>query len=51
LCSHHHGLKTYQEWALVDGTGQRAMVPPDHPRHPHHAGHASRAAAATGPPG
>lgn len=36
LCTHHHHLKTYDGWALVDGTGSRPMVPPDHPRHPHH---------------
>jgi hypothetical protein len=34
LCGHHHDLKTYFEWALVEGTGQRPMVPPDDPRHP-----------------
>ncbi len=33
-CTHHHDLKTYQGWALVDGTGKRPMVPPDDPRHP-----------------
>jgi hypothetical protein len=34
LCGHHHDLKTYLGWALVAGTGQRPMVPPDDPRHP-----------------
>jgi hypothetical protein len=34
LCPHHHRLKTHQGWALVPGTGKRAMVPPDDPRHP-----------------
>jgi hypothetical protein len=34
LCGHHHDLKTYFGWALVDGTGKRPMVPPDDPRHP-----------------
>ncbi len=30
------GLKTYEGWSLVDGTGPRAFVPPDHPDHPDH---------------
>jgi hypothetical protein len=34
LCPHHHRLKTHYGWALVAGTGKRAMVPPDDPRHP-----------------
>ena len=34
LCSHHHDLKTIDNWALVDGRGKRAFVPPDDPRHP-----------------
>ena len=34
LCSFHHELKTYQDWALVDGVGKRPMVAPDDPRHP-----------------
>lgn len=37
----HHGLKTTQNWALVEGTGKRAFVPPDDPRHPRHASRAS----------
>jgi hypothetical protein len=36
LCSHHHGRKTRDRWALVPGTGKRPMVPPDDPRHPRH---------------
>jgi hypothetical protein len=34
LCPHHHGLKTRKGWALEEGTGKRALVPPDDPRHP-----------------
>lgn len=34
LCPHHHRLKTHKSWALVDGVGKRAFVPPDDPRHP-----------------
>jgi hypothetical protein len=34
LCAHHHGLKTREHWALVEGRGKRAFVPPDDPRHP-----------------
>jgi hypothetical protein len=34
LCSHHHDLKTRKGWALVEGTGKRAFVPPDDRRHP-----------------
>jgi hypothetical protein len=34
LCAHHHDLKTYQDWALIEGSGRRPMVPPDDPRHP-----------------
>jgi len=37
LCSHHHDGKSLDGWALVDGRGTRAFVPPDHPRHPRHA--------------
>jgi hypothetical protein len=36
LCSHHHSLKTRDNWALVDGTGKRPFVPPTDPRHPNH---------------
>ena len=42
LCRHDHRLKTNHGWALVDGTGTRPMVPPDHPDHPHNAHHTSR---------
>jgi hypothetical protein len=34
LCAHHHDLKTRSGWALVEGTGKRPIVPPEHPRHP-----------------
>ena len=34
LCPFHHGLKTTKNWALVEGRGNRAFVPPDDPRHP-----------------
>jgi hypothetical protein len=34
LCTHDHSLKTLYRWALVPGTGQRDLVPPDDPRHP-----------------
>jgi len=34
LCSHHHDLKTRDDWALVEGRGKRPFVPPDDPRHP-----------------
>jgi Domain of unknown function (DUF222) len=36
LCSHHHDLKTREDWALVDGSGKRPFVSPDDPRHPRH---------------
>ena len=36
LCRHHHGKKTHHGWALVEGKGKRAFVPPDDPRHPNH---------------
>jgi hypothetical protein len=38
LCTHDHRLKTHAGWALVEGTGRRPFVPPDHPRHPENAG-------------
>jgi len=31
LCKHDHYLKTYCGWLLVEGTGRREFVPPDHP--------------------
>lgn len=34
LCEHDHRLKTTSGWSLVEGTGCRPMVPPDHPDHP-----------------
>ncbi len=34
LCTHHHRWKHSAGWALVDGVGKRAMVPPHDPRHP-----------------
>ena len=37
LCPFHHGLKTRKGWMLVEGTGKRAFVAPEHPRHPQHA--------------
>jgi hypothetical protein len=36
LCHHHHGLKTTKGWALVEGRGKRAFVPPEDERHPGH---------------
>jgi hypothetical protein len=45
LCPHHHRLKTHHGWALVEGTGKRAMVPPDDPRHPDNQRHAAPTAA------
>jgi hypothetical protein len=36
LCSFHHDRKTLDGWALVEGRGKRAFVPPDDPRHPRH---------------
>ncbi|WP_346926499.1 DUF222 domain-containing protein [uncultured Arthrobacter sp.] len=41
LCSHHHDLKTIDNWALVDGRGKRAFVAPDDPRHPRRAARAA----------
>ncbi|HEX4777833.1 MAG TPA: hypothetical protein VFW74_13735, partial [Acidimicrobiia bacterium] len=34
LCTFHHDLKHREGWSLVDGTGKRPMVAPDHPDHP-----------------
>jgi hypothetical protein len=54
LCSFHHDLKTRLGWALAQGKGKRAFVPPDDPRHPSYReppGEQPRPdAAATGPP-
>ena len=41
LCSHHHDLKTIDNWALVDGRGKRAFVAPRDPRHPGRSGRAA----------
>ncbi|MGH9033493.1 MAG: hypothetical protein ACRDZV_15320, partial [Acidimicrobiia bacterium] len=43
LCSHHHDRKTRDGWALVEGRGKRAFVPPDDPRHPRHPGRCAAA--------
>jgi hypothetical protein len=34
LCPKHHDDKTYNGWSLVEGSGKREFVPPDHPDHP-----------------
>jgi 5-methylcytosine-specific restriction endonuclease McrA len=34
LCTHCHRLKTHRGWALLEGRGRRAFVPPSDPRHP-----------------
>ena len=34
LCPFHHGKKTRDRWALVEGRGKRAFVPPGDARHP-----------------
>jgi hypothetical protein len=41
LCGHHHRKKTNDGWALVEGRGKRAFVPPGNPRHPGRANGAS----------
>lgn len=38
LCPHHHRMKTYKGWMLVEGKGKRAFVAPDDPRHPRYHG-------------
>jgi hypothetical protein len=43
LCTHHHRLKTHDNWGLVDGIGKRSFVPPDDPRHPRSPGGPTRA--------
>ena len=50
LCGHDHRLKTNEGWALVEGTGKRLFVPPDHPDHPRHAQRHRRSAIASHPP-
>ena len=32
LCKHHHDLKTYDNWALIEGTGPRLRSPVWRPR-------------------
>jgi Domain of unknown function (DUF222) len=39
LCRHHHRKKTQDGWALVEGKGKRAFVPPDDSRHPRFSRH------------
>lgn len=34
LCPFHHDLKTYADWALVEGEGKCPLVPPWDQRHP-----------------
>ena len=51
LCDHHHDLKTYEGWQLVDGTGRRPMVPPSDTRHPNPAGAGAGAEAGAGDAG
>jgi hypothetical protein len=34
FCGHHHDKKPYDGWALIEGVGKRAFVPPTDPRHP-----------------
>ena len=41
LCGHHHDLKTYDGWELVEGTGIRRFVPAHDPLHPRRLGNAS----------
>ena len=45
LCVPCHRRKTHHSWALIDGTGTRPMVPPDHPDHPR-----TKPASGTDPP-
>jgi hypothetical protein len=42
LCTPDHRKKTHHGWALIEGTGRRAFVPPDDPRHPDHSDHEQR---------
>lgn len=49
-CTHHHHLKTRENWAFVEGAGKRPFVPPDDPRPPRNA-HAPPQAARLGPVG
>jgi 5-methylcytosine-specific restriction endonuclease McrA len=34
LCPHHHALKTYRGWRVIDENGNRDLVPPDDPDPP-----------------
>jgi 5-methylcytosine-specific restriction endonuclease McrA len=34
VCPHHHVLKTYFRWKVVDKRGNWNLVPPDHPDPP-----------------
>jgi hypothetical protein len=45
-----HHRKTHDGWALVEGTGRRPLVPPDHPRHPDNTGHTGASPPAAGAP-
>jgi len=36
LCCRCHDLKSNHNWQLVDGTGRRRFVPPEHADHPGH---------------
>jgi hypothetical protein len=42
LCEHCHDLKTRNNWALVDGVGKRAFVPPEDVRRPTHSPRSTR---------
>lgn len=50
LCRAHHAMKTNEGWALVEGKGKRAFVPPSDPRHPRFAKVERGSAAGAGPP-
>jgi hypothetical protein len=56
LCPSDHARKTHEGWSLVEGSGRRPMVPPDHPDHPANAppepaANAPPEPAANAPPG
>lgn len=51
LCTTHHGLHTREGWALVTGTGKRAMVSPADPRHPSRERHPNAAVRGSPPTG
>jgi hypothetical protein len=50
VCDHHHALKTHHGWALVTGSGKRAMVAPDDARHPRQTDRHRPRKRAKGPP-